>query len=131
MKRKKLKGNSGEIFSMEFLKEIGTNSEASGKPTGGVIILLLFLFMISFTLLAIGLLKGRSTVNYEPSVTEYNEDESIDDSISDFFDEAFSKTSATNARDEVYLQDDPFREECESTSGDGVPAISFGTVCYR
>lgn len=132
MNRKKIDGKElKNKLSMESFKDIGVNPSNVSKPGSGVLILLISLFMISITLLVVGFLNSKSDEVATVTENKKTEFEKDTENVSDYFDEAFSKSIKSDAQDEVYFQDDPFKEICASTSGDDIPSITFGTVCYR
>lgn len=132
MKGTRTKSKPTKQLSLKTIREIKAKSSTNPKPNGGILILLFLLFVISVTLLVIGFMNSKKNNGLiETAVPDEIEHVENEESITNYFDDAFSKSSSGDAQDEVYLQDDPFKDQCASTSGDGVPAISFGTVCYR
>lgn len=131
MKEKRAKKKAKKQLPMEVFESIKTDNNKSSGPSGGIMILVLSLFLMSVVLLTIGLINNKNGgfIDIPKPKDVFIRNDSED--VTDYFDEAFSKSSSGDAQDEVYLQDDPFKDTCADTSGDGVPAISFGTVCYR
>ncbi len=85
----------------------------------------------SLTMLAIGLTKSKHQTD---SDSPKNEAENIaiekdGVSVSQFFEGEFSESNFVE--DDEFIKDDPFREKCADVSGDGLPSVSFNTVCLR
>lgn len=87
----------------------------------------LLLFIVSLILIYKGLTnyKNKSAT----SKTEVSQEELYqeDVSLSDYFKES----SFDEDRDEEFLKNDPFKDVCAQTSGDGLPSVSSNTVCIR
>ena len=90
----------------------------------------LSLFLISISFIVVGLIKGGKVTNEEVEVIKKTETV-IDENkqLSEYFEENFSRSDAGGV--DVFLQDDPFRAECASSSGDDIPSTPYGTVCLR
>jgi hypothetical protein len=85
----------------------------------------------SLTMLVMGLSKSEQQAD---STSNENESESLaveksDTSVSQFFEDEFSESS--NVETDEFLREDPFKDICADVSGDGLPSVSFNTVCLR
>ena len=93
----------------------------------------LILLILSVGLLIFGLTRNNSSGkegNDRITSTIKNQEVTEDESIFKYFEDT-NLSSGENGSDDFYLETDPFKDTCAETSGDGKPAITFGTVCYR
>ena len=92
-------------------------------------LIVMVLFLISTIVLTVGLLRTRGNQLESINLTKNKKESSQEEnSISSYFKDEFARRKIG---DDEFLGDDPFKDVCAETSGDGVPVITFGTVCVR
>ena len=93
-------------------------------------IIILFLFFVSFGILVLGFIKKRPASEDRKKDAIILEEGQKDKNtpLSDFFDEEFSKSGERGSKNEVLLENDPFRSVCGE--GDKTPSVTSNTVCF-
>ena len=114
---------------------MATHKEGRFTPkvdSPGLFILLVIFLFISLSILLLGLKNWRNEKSTQKEQVELPKEQSPEDeSLSEYFKEEFAEKEKVNIKTDEYLLGDPFREICNSTSGDGKPAITSNTVCLR
>lgn len=105
-----------------------TDREEAKARYNPTIIIVSILFIFSLILAVVGVTLGRENKSEikRGELTESVENEA-DVYINKFFE---GKSGFANGEEKVLLED-PFRNECDPTSGDGTPSISSNIVCLR
>ena len=104
--------------------------KARSSTSSGLYIIAFLLFLVSVALLTLGAMNTKKKIIITPEIpVEFEKGEVQVESVSDLFQKSLLD-DIEQVPDEFYMED-PFKEICASTSGDGLPAITGGTVCLR
>ena len=113
------------------MKKQGFRSSEKNVEKPFLLFVVAILLVGSLAMLVMGLTKSKQqTISDSPKDEAENiavEKNGV--SVSQFFEDEFDE-SDTIENDE-FLREDPFKDICADVSGDGLPSVSFNTVCLR
>jgi len=113
------------------LEEVAKFKESNKIELPLVFYIVLILLAASIGLIIFGLViqkKELETVS-EKAEASVGTKEASDQDIGKYFEDISFEDSSLDQ--DQFLKDDPFREKCAATAGDGLPSVSSNTVCLR
>lgn len=114
------------------LEEVKKSKESKKveHPTVFYVVLILLAASIGLIIFGLSINPKKVAVSVSEKETVSIESQKTNDQdIGKYFESsAFGDTSLDQ---DQFLKDDPFREKCAATAGDGKPSVSSNTVCLR